>query len=278
MPPQPPTLLVANVFDRVNLNTAATLSASSEATGHEVRYAADYRRERTWWQTATTAANHYVRSDLGAGNTAAVDCCFLDRGHNLYGMTVAVQGGDDGVTWVTTPISRAVPAAGTVGGDPATTWAVTEEGALYAFSALSSARRYWRVIVTDSHQPVLTGVIVGARTQLLGFSTVWDTDAGTRVQRSETSDSGWRATGRTTSYRRVEIGLQSVGSAEYDGTMRYLRRTLFERDQPWVHIQDYGTYPERAWMFQVEGAGWDLPKSRATHAGRIAGREVGISY
>lgn len=276
MPPQTPVLMVANAFDRVNLNTAATLSASAEVAGHEARYLADYRRQRTWWDPGTSLANHWVLVDLGLGNAAAADYVFWDRGHNLQGATFDLRAGNT-LGGIASVVSRTVPAAGVVGGDPAAAACATEEGSGYAFFPASAAFRYWQFMVTTTVRPVLTGLMVGLKTQLLGFSNVYDPDAGARVQRSEVSDAGWKATGRTTSYRRLMLQLQSIGSAEYEGTLRYLRRTLFERDQPAVIALDYGTYPARAWMYQLDASSWDFPKNRATHAGPMPFREVGIS-
>jgi hypothetical protein len=40
---------------------------------------------------------------------------------------------------------------------------------------------------------------------------------------------------------------------------------------------DWGTRPERGWMYQYDGKTWGFPKSRVYRAGVIQGREVGAS-
>jgi hypothetical protein len=139
MAPTTPLLLVDNVFDTVQLYPAGTVSADSARTGHEAFRVADYRRERSSWQTATTAANHHVDVDLGTGVTRAVDALWVDRGHNLWGATVQVLWSDDGAAY-TLQRQFTVPAVGTLGGDPTlTVLSVTEEGACWALFTQSAA-------------------------------------------------------------------------------------------------------------------------------------------
>lgn len=280
MPPQTPLLLVDNVFDAANLYPNATVDAISEAAGREAFRVADYRRDRTWWQPTSdhSATGGWVRTDLGAGATRAVDYLFIDRGHNLWGKTINLEGGDDGAAWPTAQ-AFTVPASGTVGGDP--TWpniAVTEEGALYSVKAVAlTARRWWRFrpSYVAAFVPIVTGVMAGLKTQLLGYSTTFDEDAGERTQTNDTSRAGYRGAQVTYSWRMCELGLTYIGATEYDSTIRTWRRQIFERNQPWVLLMDYGTKPERGWMYQYEGATWGMAKSRVYRGGRIRGREVG---
>ena len=64
---------------------------------------------------------------------------------------------------------------------------------------------------------------------------------------------------------------------QYDNSIRAARELLFERNEPAVIVMDYGTHPERAWMYQYEGTAWAMPKSRVYRAGRFRFREVGAS-
>lgn len=279
MPPQPPLILVDNVFDRINLYPLAVLSSSGDAVGREPQYVADYRRERTYWQAATAATNRYVQSDLGVGNSRVVDACWIDRLAaaalgGLWGLTVVIEAGDDGAAWPDS-VSRAVPAAGTVGGDPETTWCVTEEGAIYTLFAAFSARRYSRVRVSTSAQPIITGIILGKRSQLLNYSSKRDEDAGGRTERSQESDAGYLATERTYAYRTCELSLDLIGAAEYDATIRSLRATLFERNQPALIVMNYGDKPERGWLMQYAGKNWSSPMNRAHRKWTGTFREVG---
>lgn len=275
-----PLLLVDNVFDTVSLYPNAVLDAASETTGREAFRVADYRRDRTWWQPTSdhNATGGWVRVDLGAGVTRGVDYLWIDRGHNLWGKTITLEGGDTGAAW---PSAQAfvVPAQGTVGGDP--TWpniAVTEEGCLYSVRATTFAtRRWWRLRVNyvAAFIPIVPGIMAGLKTELLGYSTTYDEDSGKRTEASETSRAGYRASSQTYSWRMAELGLSLIGATEYDDTIRQLRRWLFEKAQPSALFMDYGTYPARGWLYQYDGDSWGMPKSRVYRSGRIRLREVG---
>lgn len=280
--PTTPLLLVDNVFDTYNLYVTAALDAISFVAGRDPAYAVDYRRDRTWWQPSTDGGgtNPWLRVDLGAGVTRSCDFLWVDRGHNLWGKTINLQGGDDGAAWPSS-VSRAVPAQGTVGGDPtsATTMAVTEEGALYNLFTATTARRWWRFApnYTAAFIPIITGIMAGLRTQLLGYSTVFDEDAGERTPPGDTSAAGYRGSSLRYSWRTCELGLKYIGATEYDATIRTLRRLLFDRAQPFALYMDYQTNPERGWLFQYEGTSWGMAKTRVYRDGRLRGREVGAA-
>lgn len=272
--PKTPLILVDNVYDVVNQYVDGVLSSSGEAANRSVRYIADYRRERDYWQAATSAADRYVRVDLGAGNTRAVDFVWIDRGHNLWGLSVAVEASDDDFAATTNTSAAVVPAEGTVGGDPEAGWCVTEEGALYRLFPAFTARRYHQVRVVSVAQPIITGIIVGARTQLAGYSRRRDEDAGGRTERSQESDAGYMATDRVYDHRTCTLDLKVIGAAEYDSTIRSLRTLLFARNQPAVVAIDYGTNPERAWLFQHSGRSWSFAMERIHRGGTIQLREL----
>lgn len=277
--PQPPLILVDNVFDRINLYPLAHLDGDVAVVGRELSYLADYRRERTYYQTATPRATAFASSDLGVGNTRAVDFCWIDRGHNLWGKTITVSGDDALGGSVLNPAGYVVPALGTVGGDPTTGWCVTEEGALYTLFTLTAARRQWRIYVTEVWAPILPGVIIGNRVQLsspAGWSSVVDEDAGDRSDRSENSlVPGYDGADRTYSARKVELRLAYIGATEYDATIRYLRRALYEINQPAVVCMNYGTKPERAWLYRYSGKSWSSPTKGSSRSVNIPMTEVG---
>lgn len=251
--------------------------SSPSVVGREPNYAADYRRERSLYQAAVSAANQGLVADLGPGITQICDSCWIDRGHNLWGKTIKISAGDDGVSYPE-EASLVVPAQGTVGGDP-TTWSVTEEGAIYLLFAGFTARRYWRVTVTDVWQPLITGIILGKRVQLsspAGWSSVLDEDAGDRNDRTETGYvMGYDGSDRTYSGRKVDLKLAYIGATEYDASIRGLRRTLFDINQPAVVCMNYGTNPERAWLYKYSGKSWSSPKTRTYRTVSISMAEVG---
>jgi hypothetical protein len=264
MPPQTPFVLVDNVFDRINLNPLATLLASGATlVGREANYVADYRRERTFMQLAAAAASGGVTVDLGVGLSAVVDTCWIDRGHNLWGKTVFVRGSSDAFVTAPDGFGTVVPAQGTVGGDPTAGWSVTEEGALFRIFPAFSARRYLQVVVGEVFAPVFTGIVLGKRIQLARFSNVVDDDAGERSNRSESSlIPGYSGDDRTYSARKTTLDLKLISSTEYDSSIRTLRRLLFDVNQCAVVCMDYGTYPERTWLYKYQGNQWTSPKTR----------------
>lgn len=270
--------MVDNYFDTMQSYPAAVLAVSAERVGHEAFRLADYRRERTSWEPATAAAGHYAAVDHGVGVTKAIDYVFLDRGHNLWGKTITLGYSTTGVAPYTTFRTLTIPAEGTLGGDPTSlTMCVTEEGALWSIFTAATARRAWNVAVVDNMLPIVTGIMLGMRTQLLGFSSVFDEDAGERTEVSMTSTAGYRGTDSTYSWRTLDLALSLIGATEYDGSIRTLRAQLFDRNQPAVIVMDYGTRPERAWMYQLDGKTWGMSKKRVYREGRIRLREIGQS-
>lgn len=276
MPSQTPLILVDNIFDRINLYPNAILNWTTAVTGREARYVADYRRERSYYQVATAALSTNFWVDLGAGITKTVDSIWIDRGHNLWGKTIQVNGWDAITPPGTQYFTAVVPALGTVGGDPSTGWCVTEEGALYSVFAATGAHRAFTVYVLENYAPIFTGVILGKRIQLLGYSSVVDEDAGERSERSEASlIPGYSGDDRTYSARKVDLKLSLIGATEYDTTIRQLRRLLFEVNQPAVVCMNYGVKPERAWLYKYKGAQWNSPTSRTYRDAAISLYEYG---
>jgi hypothetical protein len=261
MPSQPPLIMVDNKFDRINLYPLAVLTSSTALAGREVQYLADYRRERSYYQAAAAAANQFVQSDLGAGNTGSFDFIWIDRGHNLWSTSLQAYAGANNV-------ALTVPAVGTVGGDPTSSvMCVTEEGALYSLVAAPAVAQTIGLRVVTSLQPIITGLIMGLRVQLsspAGWSSVRDEDAGERSERMDASlVPGYEGYDRTYSARSVELRLAQIGATEYDSMIRGLRRTLFEVNQPAVIVMNYGTNPDRAWLYKYRGKNWSSPMQKA---------------
>jgi hypothetical protein len=281
MASQKPLVLVDNLFDRINLYPLASLIGTTGLAGREFNYLADYRRERTYYQAAAAAAGQFVEVDLGVGNTALPDACWIDRGHNLWGKDVRIYMEDvafgGGAAQSSNTGVRVVPAQGTVGGDPTVGWCVTEEGAIYTvFTHTVAAQRYHTIYFPGNFQPLLTGVVLGKRVQLLGYSSVVDEDSGDRNVRSESSlIPGYSGDDRSYSARMVEIKLSLIGAAEYDSSIRTLRRLLFDLNQPAVVCMNYGTYPERAWLYKYQGNRWNSPTSRTRRSAKIPLYEYG---
>lgn len=279
--PTTPLLLYDNYLDTVQLYPGGALDASEQPQGFEAMRVADYRRDRTYWQPATDGGgvDHYVRVKLPTAIGArGVDYVMIDRDSTLFGRTVYLEGSADGAAWT---VSQAlnVPAAAAVGGDPTMpAMAQTEEGVAWSLAGAALAARLWwrlRIPYVANYRPIITGLMFGLRTQLLGYSNVFDEDAGERTQSTEVSTAGYRSSTKAFSYRVATLGLETIGSTEYDGTMRAVREALFARQAPWMLFMDYATRPERGWLFEVDGTTWGMPKTRVLRNGQIKGREVG---
>lgn len=271
--PNPPLLLVDNVFDTLTLYPGATIDATSEAVGHEAFRIADYRRDRTYWQAADDggATDHRLRVQLPAA--VSISSIYLDRGHNLAGKSIFVEGGADGATWGSV---RQFDVPSTVGGTPAQpAMCQTEEGAAWSLVDPTPTRLWWSIRIPHSSGfvPVITGVILGLRTQLLGYSKTFDEDAGGRTQSAQQSTAGYRANDPTYAWRTIALDLDLIGATEYDATIRATRDRLFAKNQPWVCVMDSDTHPERAWMYTLDATSWSMPKTRVYRGGTIAGRE-----
>lgn len=279
--PTTPLLLYDNFFDSVRLYPQAQVDASEEPDGFEAFRVADYRRERTYWRPDTDGggADHFIRMNHGATVGALQpDYIVIDRDSTIEAMDVFLEGSADGVAWTVSQVLH-IPAGNVVGGDPV--WpnmARTEEGVAWGIAPVALAAKQWwrlRIPYTAAYRPIVTGLMVGRKSQLLGYSKVFDEDAGERTQATEQSTAGYRASARSYSWRVCNLALGTIGSAEYDSAVRAMREAFFVRQAPWMLFMDYVTKPERGWLFEYDGAAWGFPKERVLRAGAIRGREVG---
>lgn len=279
--PGTPLLLFDNYADNVNLYPLATVDASNEPEGFEAFRVADYRRERSYWQPATDGGgvDHFIRVNHGAVVGAkAVDYIAIDRDSTIENMSVFLEGSADGVTWNVSQQLN-IPAGNVVGGSPI--WpslARTEEGVAWGIAnAALAARQWWRLRIpyVAAFRPVVTGLMFGMKNQLVGYSNVFDEDAGERTQSTELSTAGYRGQARSYAWRTCEVGLTNIGSAEYDASIRAARDAIFARQAPFMLLMDYVTRAERGWLFEYDATTWSMPKSRVLRNGRIRGREVG---
>lgn len=263
--PQPPVLVYDNVFNRIRQYPSAILSSSGAAAGTDVRYLTRFCRGKQFWKADVAAAGKFVASNIGAGNTRAVDAFWADRGHNLWGKTVRITATDGaGLNPVTVDLTvPAVPAIDrwgryTTAGDPTTgVMCVTEEGALYSFFAALAARQQFKVAVVENWQPVLTGIILGQKTQLPNFSARLDEDAGVITgERTETSDAGRTATSTVYQHRELELVYKRLGVTTYDTQARDLREAVWARRAPTFIAPNYGRWPARGWLYRCTTPRW----------------------
>lgn len=278
-----PLVLARNVFDVVHQFPNGTIDATSEAVGSEGWRVGNYRRDRDWWQPTSDGApfSTFPQVDLGAGVTHNPDALFIDRGHNLWGQTIAVQAkllpADPYNTHAGTWVVPANPGLGVGTGDPTTGIAVTEEGALWTMwdHGGMGAMRYFILYVqaVAGYFPRIPGIILGARHQLLSYSKTYDEDAGERAEDSTQSRFGMLAVDRTVSWRKIQLSLTHIGQAEYDSSIRSLRHLLFTRGVPAVVFKNYGISPYRGWMYRYTGKTWGMPAQTFYRSGQLTLRE-----
>lgn len=224
----------------------------------------------------TGPTGNFLMIDMGSGSTANPDFLWLDRGHNLNSVAVKLEYSDNATTW-TTLWTQTIPALTTIGSNPSSGFCNTDEGACYyLFAQAGAAHRYWRFRVpyTLSFLAQVTGIICGNRFQSPFFSKVYDEDAGARSQIKDLSTAGWQATARTYSWRTCQINLATVDIANYDNTVRALRSTLFEKNQPVVITMDWGNYPNRSYLFQYDDTNWAFNKTQVYRDGLMKFREL----
>lgn len=275
----PAVAMCDSVMDYVQLYPLAVVTASSSLPGFGVARVIDARRQWTYLQFANAGADplgNWVQSDLGASGERPVNYLWIDRGHNLWGKTVIVEGGSDGALF---PASKTfvVPPIGTVGGDPSLGFCATIEGALYTFFADMAPRRCWRVRLpyVAAFVGVIPGLMLGQRDQLWTFSSIYDDDARDRKEITAESEAGWVATWTSEPWRVWELDLRVIGQAEYDAVITKLGERLFDRNQPAAAVMNWVRAPEKCWLFQLRGAQWRFPMQRVTRSGRIQLREIG---
>lgn len=276
-----PLFLFDNVFDSVMMFPTATISASATQAGTDVLNLASYRRERDYWTAGTTAPNHWVMSQIATAKSP--NFIWVDRGHNLWGKVIIVETSSNGT--FTQPAGRfitlTVPALNadgtyTPGGDPTTNvMAVTEEGTLYSVFTPLTAGTYIRVWISSALNPILTGVMVGVALALDIFANKFDEDASTMKVNTRESDAGWLAADKAYTYQTLEVALAIIGDATYDNQIRQLKFWLYQKRQPVVIVMNYGTYPSRAWLYQITTTAYSFGKSRVFRSGSLTFRECG---
>lgn len=276
-----PIVLVDNQLDRAFLYPAAVVDSSGFQLDREPWRLVDARRERTYWQPPTDA-EHWVRSTLGAGNEQRADFFWMDRGHNRWGTTIHVEFGTTGSAW---PVSLAFtipPLNGgriPVGGSPfGGQVAVTEEGACYAFFAVTGPWLYRRARFPALGGGLLTtipGFAIGLSNQFVGGSTIFDPDKAERTQLSSQSRVGYRAVDTTYSWRVLELRFQHIPRADYWARIRALMALLFKRNQPYYALPNAGLYPTLGGLFQYDGTQFSAPTQRTYHSLSFTSREVG---
>lgn len=218
------------------------VDADEEPAGHEARRVATGRRSPINNYATATTANDAWWVRVQCNRIRAANMVALDRGHNLAGKAVQLQGSDDGVNWTTVVDVSALPdvaGPGTLDAPLVPTlgvWGVrTEEGAWLcrfpdkAFSA-------WRLNVSAmgaSLKPQIVGLYLGQALEVdLNRPVAYNRHE--LVGETRESDLGWQAMGRQVPRRSGVLHLRPPNAFTYP-QVRYNIEGHYGRRRPmWI--------------------------------------------
>lgn len=231
----PGPLFLSESFFDTTLFTGHTVTAESDVTGNEPFRVGNARRHETdFWQPSADNTATWIQVELD--KVRAFDTVFLDRGHNLGGETITLQGSGDGSTFwdifsVTVPSSVASP------GDLRNALGVkTEEGAFCRQFDTESAK-YVRLRVPAmgaNLRPKIVGLYVGlAFVPAFPASMPWAPGGTELLFDVNLSDRGWMGTSDPANRGSTEINLQLESFAEYDLARYHLESLAFRGKVTW---------------------------------------------
>ncbi len=223
------------------------------------------------WNPGATNSTHWVEVDCGQARVASFVA--LDRGHNLAGKQIYLEGRNStSLSWATVVVSTYVPSA-SYGALPSTLapGVATPEGA-WVREFNPTAFRYWRLRVPPStgFAPRVVGLHLGPSWSPSNPAVApYDADAARVEFASAVNPSGWQAAGRVSVVR--------------SGAFRYLSETIWDDVVAQAFLDEYRrrriswVIPQRSdargammvthtagavpnqWTGQMEGRAWTLP-------------------
>ncbi len=213
-----PAILAENFYNIAQF-PLHTVVANEEATNHEaLRAGRTSRSAEDYW--AATTANQIATLDVDCVTDRAATACFLDRGHNLSGKQILLQGDEfSDYSTATTVFTCTIPASVSSAADfdlsGSANGVHTYEGA-WCVRFPTATFRHWRLKISAS---------VGLTPQVVGLylGTTWEPGEflrpliheNTEVMGTRTITSlGWQgAVGQRIRRRRGEFGLKLKTSA-----------------------------------------------------------------
>lgn len=197
----------------------------------------------SFWQPGSTNVLSWVQ--LQCGQVRGANCLVIDRGHNLKGFPVNLQGSQDGTTLVTVTAGTVPTVVGgqlgslVQGGTASPNGVLTEEGAwIVTFPATGFT--YWRISIPAmgvSLQPTLPGVYLGmAYTPVALYRPFGRHPTELRAQEI-VSPLGWRGRGPKGFNRAVTFNLRMNDAFEY-AQARFTLEELYGAGRPMWVIED----------------------------------------
>lgn len=241
-----PLFFVENFYSSTQF-PAHVVSASSEEASYESWRVGTGRRSRQdrWMPTALDTAA-WIRVDCAQARPATMVA--IDRGHNLAGVQIKIQGSADAVAW-TDVLTATIPAAAAVAGDIDAANGITTEESAWLRRFASASYRYWRLWIPAMGaglRPEVVGLWVGTSwTPELYFDLPWSEEGRFLQAEQSESDAGWVGIGQLKRGRSGEIDLKLRSETEYSDEARYHIATHFWSRRPmWIVYDDEAT--ERA--------------------------------
>lgn len=253
-----PLLAVDNFFSQIihpdHVVFAEDAAGGGEPVGFEAFRVANGRRSPRDYATAENA-NEEWRLVVQMDSSRIANFVAIDRGHNLEGVTVAVEGDDDpNFSSATTLVSATIPSTVTVPTDlRISPGAKTPEGAwLFFFDGEGSFDNY-RIVVPAlgaGLKPKIVGAFLGFAWEPEHASILPYAPSGPEVVFRETvSDALWAGSSKPVIRRTGSIRISAATENDRANARRYVERMIWTY-QPvwWIPYPDRG---EGSWLGRV---------------------------
>lgn len=253
-----PLILTDNLFENTVLHPTYVLAnnVDTDAAGHEQFRVADNLRDMTWWAPATPNITQNFYVDCQAPVTP--NTIILDRGHNLKGVQVNMQGLDAGLVGGVT-IFGAITIPASPGGLPTdTNGCLTPDGVWWKVFTPQSKRIQLLQIAAMGVglAPIITGLYLGTSyrfTEYLNAPAAPDYGIDIKYMRNDMSRGGVRSKARGINLDRVSLSLH-LDSTDYAGFDTEFRRMLRFNAPMWFSYDDTdSTGIGQMRMFQLPG-------------------------
>jgi len=232
-----PVFLVENIFSVVQFPDHS-VNADEEATGSEDwRVATGRRSSQDKWTTTTTNTTHTMTVTCNRIRTC--DMIAIDRGHNLAGEAIKLQGSNDAFTSTEDIIDITMPTYSAPGSIDDTLGVMTEEGA-WVKRFDPRAYTWWRLTIPSmgaDTMPEIVGLWLGKSYNSRSFDWPWSEEDVETLASVVVSEAGWEGAGPVTVRRRGTMGIRCTSLIDYDDA-RYTF-AHFSRNRPmWMCADD----------------------------------------
>jgi hypothetical protein len=253
-----PLILSDNLFENVVLHPTFLVQNfnTDDAAGHEAFRLADNLRDMTFWTRTTSNANSFVDVDCLA--PVSPNTIILDRGHNLAGKTVVVNGYDDLAHTAGINISGNCVIPTTPGGLPTDqNGCLTPDGVWWKTFTPSAKRvpSFTVLAMGVGLAPIVTGVYLGTSyrfPEYLNAPAAYDFGTQVTYKRNELSRGGVRSKSRPLNFDRLQFSVD-LDSGDYAGFDVQVRN-LLRYGQPWWFCLDDSDAPGSGLMRMFQSA------------------------